>query len=330
MRCNRAAGVPLTALCIFVVLTATPRSARGEQRTIEQLYEHLKRASIEVLVDDRQVGSGAIVDAEGLVLTAAHMVPDWSRRVEVISPTLGRMDATPLAVDRGHDALLLQLAERPEPYPALELAKQTPAAGGELLLFGAPMFRHGVLLSGTVARNEPTFEYLPKEQWYVEIIHVAAQVQMGTSGGPWVDRQGRLVGLQSATMVSHAVPAGIAYMAPVEPLARLIAARRSVATPTIGVAVEETWQQQSDTLKRYPQGAEGLVVRKLDAAATAAVAGVKQWDVITAVDGRTVRFPDQFLRAVRGKAVGQSVRLSLLRPDDAGRRDVDVPLAELE
>ena len=62
----------------------------------------------------------------------------------------------------------------------------------------------------------------------------------------------------------------------------------------------------------------------------AARAGVRQWDVITKADGQTVRLPDELLRLIRAKTPGDTVSLTLLSPDGAGTRQLEVRLGKLE
>jgi S1-C subfamily serine protease len=110
----------------------------------------------------------------------------------------------------------------------------------------------------------------------------------------------------------------------------LLQTQRTAATPSIGLAVEETWQQPPDVLKRFPPRTEGLVVKVLKKDGPGARAGVRQWDVIVAADGQTVRLPDELLRIVRGKAPGDTLALTLLSPDGAGTRSAAVRLGSLE
>lgn len=306
------------------------RPARPPVLRGSELYRLLERTSVEILVDDHLAGSGAFVDAGGIVLTAAHVLGKPGARIEVLTNGAGRLDAQRVAVDLGHDLALIRVPARGGGYRSLAVAPRTPPAGAPIFLFGAPIYRHAVMLPGRVARGSPTFECYPNLGRYGEIVHVAADTPQGTSGGPWVDRFGRVVGVQSGLMVTGKASAGIAYMAPVPAIALLLETRRSAATPSIGIAVEETWQQQPDTLERYPPRTEGLVVRVLYEGSTAAEAGVRQWDVIQAVDETPVRLPDEFFYAVRGKKFPGQVALTLLAPDDAGSRTVTVPLARLE
>ncbi len=130
---------------------------------------------------------------------------------------------------------------------------------------GAPLFRHRVLLSGKVAATGTTFEYYAER--YVEVIDLAATIAMGMSGGPWLDDAGHLVGVQSGVLTQNSVSVGLAFCVPLPAVKTLLKEKKTAATPTLGTAIEELWQQDHKTLDRFPQDAEGLIVRTFAAAA---------------------------------------------------------------
>ena len=293
-----------------------------------ELYARVKQASLEILVDDHLNGSGSLVDASGLAITAAHVIGRPGNRLEVLSPVAGRRRAEVAAVDMGNDLALLRLEPRDGGYPFLPLADVSPPAGADVFLLGTPVFRHAVMFRGMVARDEPTFEYL--NAGYVVVLAVAANVPSGTSGGPWVDRQGALVGVQSGIMSNNGTPVGVAFAGTAGAVRRLLETRQSASTPNLGAAIEEPWQQGRDFLDRFPPRTEGLVVKVLQADGPAARAGLKQWDLIVEADGQAVRLPDELLRIVRQKKPGETFALTMLGPDGTGKRQVAVTLGRLE
>jgi len=323
-----------TSMVVMAVLASQSVAAIAApaKDSLAELYEKAKAASVEVLVDGHLAGSGWFADDKGLAITAAHVVERPGRRVELLSPVMGRISAKVLAVDRGHDLALLQ-AEKPtdrEAFPALATAKRTPKAGAAIYLFGAPIYRHAVMLPGRVARNDTTFEYLGAKNGYVEVVHVAATIQRGTSGGPWINHHGEVIGLQSGMMVRKTVPVGIAFVAPAEAIRRLQDRRQHAATAALGATVEELWQHRGDRLRHYPPRTEGLLVTSLVKDGPASKSGLKQWDVITAVGKQAVRTPRDLLQKIRAVSPGDKLRLKVLKPDNEGWRDVVMTVGHLE
>ena len=77
----------MLAISLLVLPAST---APGQQQ--QDLYEQVRHAAVEILVDRRLAGCGCIVDPDGLVLTAAHVVKNARRRIEVNSSTTGLGD----------------------------------------------------------------------------------------------------------------------------------------------------------------------------------------------------------------------------------------------
>ncbi len=312
VRTSPAAGSGL--LLLLALAGAGP--ARPAARDI---YAKAAPACVEILVNERLSGSGAFLTPDGVVLTASHVPGAPGRKIEVRSRRIGRLPAKVIAVDRGHDLALLRVQKGRPPYPALRLAEKTPAVGADVWLFGAPLFRHQVMAHGRVARAKPTFEYLHVLHGYAEVYFICGPAPLGMSGGPWLNQRGEIAGMQSGYIKQKDAPTGVVFAAPVEAIRALLSTRRTAETPTLGMAVEEVWEQTAKFFKRIPRRAEGLVVRVLQQDGPAARAGVRLWDVVIEADGKPVKYRDELLRAVSAKKPGDRLTLTILRPDGAGK-----------
>lgn len=293
----------------------------------QQVYAQSRAAAVELLLDDRLEGTGFIIDPAGRVITAGHVVEVPRRRIEART-VHGRVQAHLLALDLGHDLALLQLGPPPKgsAWPHLSLAERTPPVTSPVYLLGTPIFRHHVMLQGIVARDLPTFEYLSDERRYVSIMHLSALSPSGTSGGPWMNARGEVIGVQSGMMHAKGRHLGVAYMAPLDAIRALVRRGVDARTASLGVVVEEIWGMSRSFLRRLPAGTEGLVVQGV--LGPAAQAGIELDDVITHIDGRRLSTRDELLGYVRAKSPGQTVTLTLLR--DGAHRRVKITLDSLE
>ena len=290
-------------------------------------YAKLKEASVEILVNGRLAGSGSVVDAQGHVFIANHMVPGDGAKVEAQSTAFGRHPIKIVARDRAHDLVLFKLPARDQPYPHLSLAKANTKAGQPVYLFGAPVFRHHVMISGTVARDRPTFEFY--DGAFREILHISAISPIGTSGGPWVNVHGELIGVQSAAMTINGAHQGIAYAAPLASLRRLLEKKETIHSATMQTGVEELWGQEPKFIAQLPKGVRGLVVRQLRANGVAAKAGLKEWDVIVAADGKPVERTEDLLNRIRAKQPGQSIKLRATDRMGKNSREITIKLSPI-
>jgi len=295
------------------------------------LYETAARASVMVLVDGRHAGSAFFVDGDGLLLMASHMVKDAKGRVEIDSPTVGRLPAKRVAVDWGHDLAMLKVAKRDRPYPSLPIADRTPAPGEKILVLGEPLFRHRMLLSGTVASSRESYCYLEDLACYVSVHFVAGPAPKGVSGGCWLDRRGHVVGVQSGYLNANKqkMPAGIAFFAPIGAMRRMLRERTSPPVPTLGTKLDELWTQPKGFIARFPKGTEGVITVVPAKDGPVAKAGLNKESLITAVDGVKVRYRDDLLDAIRAKKPDDEVIFTIKDPDKKGTRKVKVRLGKV-
>jgi len=316
-------------LVLAAISAAFPGSAAAAPPSRE-FAPAAARATVEILVSGRHSGCGVIVNRRGTVVSAAHIIGRPDATVNIVTATEQRLTAKLVAVDLGHDLALLRLPERDEEYPAAELAEQFAAEGDRVLLRAAPVYRRPLWQQGRVAAAHDGFEYYGDRQHYARIRYVQALVQPGTSGGPWFTSGGKLAGIQSGTMQLNGAASGIAFVAPIGPIRRLLDREASAATPTLGAAVEELWQQPEKVRRRFPTDAEGLVIRSFRPEGPAERAGLSTWDLIVAADGRPVRRVDELLGAIRSHRCGEPLQLSVVPPDGAGEKEVAARLGELE
>jgi len=281
----------------------------------EGLYDRVSRASAEIYLDGHLLGSGWFAAPEGLVVTVAHGLWGVKGKVEAATLEGTRLGAEIVAFDRGHDLALLKVPRGERPYPFLEVAPRVPEAGAEVFLYGAAFFRHGLLLSGRVARAIPGYEYYPEQKCCARVYYIAGPSPKGVSGGCWVDAKGRVVGGQSGLMTPPGGPAGIAFAAPPEALLRLVRERTPAATADLGVTVEELGEQAAELIRRYPSGSRGVVAALVHEGGPSHAAGIRKHAMIVSVGGSEVQTRDAFYDALRRRRPGDEVSLVVLNPD---------------
>ncbi len=304
-----------------LVLTLPALSAQG-------LYKKISPACVEILVGGRLDGSGAIVCPSGLVLTACHVIRKQSKRYEALSPKLGRKPLKLVATYRGSDLALLKLPARDKPYPALPLAREIPPEGKPVFLLGSPIFRHHLLLRGTVARRTETYSWY--DGAFTNTIPICGIGAPGSSGGPWVNPKGEIIGVQVASVTTAKGHQGVSSAVPIGSIRSFIAKKENVAVACIQAAVEELWGQSSQLIKKMPAGTEGLLLRQVATGGVAAKAGLKNEDLILSADGKTYVRIEPFLAMLRKKKPGTGIELEICSPNGENRRKVSLKTATLE
>ena len=317
-------------LTVIITLFSIASSATAEKEAkAKPLYAKVAPACLEILVGGRLDGSATIVSKEGLVLTACHVIRKKSKRYEALSPNLGRHPLKLVCTDRSHDLALLSLPKRENPYPFLPIAKNIPNEGRPSYLFGAPVFRHNLLITGYVAKKKSSFEWY--DGAFAETFAIAGIGAGGTSGGPWLNARGEIIGVQVASMTLGEVHQGIASAIPPTAIRSLIEKKTTVVTPTMQAAVEEIWGQSPEFLEKIKPNTKGLLLRQVAKGGVAAKVGLKDEEIILKVGGKRIfERIEPFMQMLRRKKPGDTLLLHVADSKGEGQRAVKIKLAELK
>ena len=273
----------------------------------------------DLVTTQRASGSGVIVDAEGYVVTNAHVVRGANRlRVDMVIPVAGTsilgarsrtVAAEVVGLDLETDLAVLRIAARD--LPVLPFADSDELKAGQMVMaFGSPMgFRNSVSLGivSSVARQlEPDSPMI-----YVQ---TDAAINPGSSGGPLVDLRGRLVGLNTLIISKAGGSEGLGFAAPsniVRTVYEQIRAHGRVRRGDIGIRTQTVTPELSAGLG-LPRSS-GAIVADVIPGTPASRAGLRPGDLVTAVDGKRMENGRQVQVALYRRLAGESVALDLLR-----------------
>jgi len=258
----------------------------------------------------RGQGSGVIFQAQGLLLTNAHVV-EGSTRVTVGLRDGQRVEGQVVGLDPVTDLAVVRLA-RSGPWPVAPLGNSDALQVGEwAIAVGNPYGLDQTVTLGIISSLNRSASKLGLANKRLDLIQTDAAINPGNSGGPLLNADGEVIGIN--TLVRTGPGAGLGFAIPINrarSIANEIVATGKVIHPMIGVS-----------LNGLPVGPGGqpqpgaLVVNVLESG-PAARSGVKSGDVIVAVEGRIVRTPSEVIAAVEASGVGRPLILGLLR---AGR-----------
>jgi serine protease Do len=148
---------------------------------------------------------------------------------------------------------------------------------------------------------------------YDDFIQIDAPVNKGNSGGPAFNTEGEVMGVNTAIYSPSGGSVGIAFSIPASTVKNVIAQLKdkgSVSRGWIGVQIQPVTSDIADSLGM--KKAEGALVAEPQANGPAAKAGIESGDVITAVNGETVKDARELARTIGGLAPGNSVKLNVL------------------
>jgi len=258
----------------------------------------------------RGQGSGVIFQAQGLLLTNAHVV-EGSTRVIVGLLDGQRVEGQVVGLDHVTDLAVVRLA-RSGPWPVAPLGNSDALQVGDwAIAVGNPFGLDHTVTLGIISSLNRSASKLGLSDKRLDLIQTDAAINPGNSGGPLLNADGEVVGIN--TLVRTGPGAGLGFAIPINrarSIAAEIVATGKVIHPVIGVS-----------LSGLPVGPGGqpqpgaLVVKVLESG-PAARSGVQSGDVIVAIEGRIVRTPSEVIAAVEASGVGRPLTLDLLR---AGR-----------
>jgi S1-C subfamily serine protease len=164
------------------------------------------------------VGAGVVIDRDGQLLTALHVVRGASTiRVTFADGTAS--NAALVGSDDSRDIAVL----RPETVPAVVMPAtignpRRLRIGSEAYVVGNPFGLYGSLSAGIVSGLERSFQDPETRRRYTDLIQFDAAVNPGSSGGPLLDRNGRVVGIVTALVnpTDEEVFIGIGFAVPID------------------------------------------------------------------------------------------------------------------
>lgn len=260
-------------------------------------------------------GSGFIVDKDGYVLTNAHVVGN-SARVKVRLPTGKEHSGHVVEVDQVADLALLKLnLQRGEKLPALKFGSSSAVRPGEwVVAMGSPLALSNTITAGIVSCVHREGKELGLEKGDMGYLQTDASITIGNSGGPLVNLDGEVVGVNTLTAapgISFAIPGDVAKKF-VATANKSAAASRIKEKFGIGVAmISITPSILSSLLQRIilPDNFEGGVfLAQVTRGGRGAEGGLKRGDIIVAVNGRPVYSAQEVIDIVqKGKQVDMEV-----------------------
>jgi serine protease Do len=328
------AGVPDFSALIdkvgpAVVNIATSRTVPvGAVRSGDPLLDYFRRFAPEG-GDGREfrsngVGSGFVIDANGHVLTNAHVVAD-ADQVSVRLPDSKReYKARVVGIDRRTDVALLKVDA--QGLPVAPVGDSTRLRAGEwVAAIGSPFGLANTITAGIVSAKERS---LPDET-LVPFIQTDVAVNPGNSGGPLLNTRGEVVGINSQIYSRSGGYMGVSFAIPISvamDVASQLKSRGWVQRGRIGVSIQELSTDLAPAFKL--EEPKGVLVTTVEPGGPAQRAGIAPGDVILSFDGKPVGDATELPRIVAQTTPGRDVPVEVWR--DGARRTVQVTVAAAE
>jgi len=321
-----------------------------------QIYERLRPAVVEITTAVRaqnplappseSSGSGIIIDGDGTILTNHHVIAN-ADSLEVKFADGSVAPASVVGRDPGNDLAVIRADLDGQELTAAPLGDSDELRVGDpILAIGNPFNLEGTLTQGIVSALDRAFSPGGNTRPVRNMIQIDAAVNPGNSGGPLINCQGEVIGVNTLleNPTGDNVNVGVAFAVPVSTAKRSLPdmlAGRTVSHSWLGIAGQEITPALAKDLQLSVE--KGVYVTLVASGSPAQEAGLRGafrseleasssdvpegGDVIVAVDGHTVESLEELAVYLDGqKKPGDTVRLKVIR--DGEELSVEVTLAE--
>ncbi|MDT8437753.1 MAG: DegQ family serine endoprotease [Wenzhouxiangellaceae bacterium] len=273
--------------------------------------------------DRRGGGSGFIIEADGLIMTNHHVIEDAD---EIVVRLADRREfvAELVGSDAETDIALIRIDA--DGLPTLAFGDTGRLRPGQwVIAIGSPFSFEQSVTAGIVSAKGRT----QAQQQYVPFIQSDVAINRGNSGGPLLDTNGRVVGINSWILSSSGGNIGLSFSIPAETAqrtARQLLEFGRVSRGYLGVGIQAVSREAADALGLdRPIGA---LVNRVEPGSAADRAGIEQGDVIVEVNGAEIETFSALPPVVGSIPPGEAIEVVVYRSGE--RRSLSVELDERE
>ncbi|GAB7535312.1 DegQ family serine endoprotease [Burkholderia sp. 3C] len=269
---------------------------------------------------NRGVGSGFILSPDGYVMTNAHVVDD-ADTIYVTLTDKREFKARLIGVDERTDVAIVKI--NAANLPSVSIGDSNKVRVGEwVVAIGSPFGLDNTVTAGIVsAKGRNTGDYLP-------FIQTDVAVNPGNSGGPLINMQGEVIGINSQIYSRTGGFMGISFAIPIDEAIRVAEQLKTSGKVTrgrIAVAIGEVTKDVADSLG-LPR-AQGALVSSVEPGGPADKAGVQAGDIILKFNGRDVEEATDLPRMVGDTKPGSHATVTIWRKGTS--RDLPIMIAEV-
>lgn len=271
------------------------------------------------------LGSGVILSDDGYILTNYHVI-EGADKLQVVASG-GEYEAKVVGTDPSSDLAVIKIEA--SGLPAVEIGSSSDLITGEwVMAVGSPFGLEQSVSTGivsAVSRSSSSLYSSESEAIYTNMIQTDAAINPGNSGGALVDKNGKLIGINTLIASTSGSSSGVGFAIPVDyamKIAEQIIAGQTPSHAQLGVSLTTV---NSSVAARYNLPvSEGAYVTRVTSNSGASKAGIAEGDIITKVGDSKVTSASDLIIAVRSHNPGDTVSVTFNR--SGSEQTVDVVL----
>ena len=255
------------------------------------------------------LGSGFIISEDGYILTNAHVVADFDDVNVRLADAKREFKAKVIGIDKRSDIALLKVEAQGLPTAKLgNSAKLEP--GDWVAAIGSPFGFANTITAGIISAKGRS---LPDEM-YVPFIQTDVAVNPGNSGGPLLNLQGEVIGVNSLIYSGTGGYMGVSFAIPIEvalDVSRQLMSEGKVTRGRLGIAIQPVTKELARSFRL--DEATGAVIINLEKGGPAERAGAKIGDIVLEWNGEAIDEPNELPRVVASTKPGSLAHLTIWR-----------------
>jgi serine protease Do len=284
--------------------------------------------------DDGQVreslGSGFIVDPKGYIITNNHVIEKADKIYVKLSTDPDNQDfgrpARVIGTDKATDLAVIKI-DSSTPLPTVKMGNSDQAQVGDWVeAIGSPFALAQTVTAGIISARNRTIEPGVAGQ-FQHFLQTDAAINPGNSGGPLLNMNGEVIGVNTAIYTQSAGYQGIGFAMPSNTVVSvyndLISPSHKVTRGSIGISFRSGL---SGAVNRVYGFKNGVLVQQVQPGGPAEKAGIKPGDIITTIDGRSIKDGDDLVNDIASRRPGSSIRLGFMR--DGKQQDATVTVGD--
>ncbi|MGH8104540.1 MAG: Do family serine endopeptidase [bacterium] len=270
------------------------------------------------------LGSGFIVSKDGYIVTNAHVVKGMDEiKVELQN---GRTyDAKLIGISEPYETAVIKVDAKGD-LPTLRFGDSDKVQVGEwVIAIGNPLGEKYTVTQGIISATERSFSPVLR----TDVLQTDAAINRGNSGGPLLNLDGEVIGVNTAIETPNGGSVGIGFALPsndVKYAADQLKGGGKVEVGYLGVEMQNVTEEQADAFSM--KEAFGVFVSRVAEDSPAQAAGIQSGDVLTEIDGKRIENSRALRDIVAHKRPGSSVNLKVLR--DGKERKITVKIGSFD
>jgi len=270
------------------------------------------------------LGSGFVVSEDGYIVTNNHVVSNADEIFVKFSD--GREYKTKLIGTSPEVDIAVLKIESNEKFKPLEFSDSDKVEIGQWsIAFGNPMGLNDSMTVGVVSASGRSSLGIEEIENFIQ---TDAAINQGNSGGPLIDINGKVIGVNTAILSTSGGSVGLGFAIPsnlVSVVKDSIISTGKFEKPYIGVYLNNLDSEKIKALNI--KSTNGVLITKVIENGPAAKAGMQANDVVVAVNGKSVNSAGAFIGELAAKKIGETVELSIIRNSQTLK--IRVPLEEV-